>query len=906
MMFKQCRIDIRARLAALFRREEIYERADEELQFHLAMMERRMIESGMQPDEARVRARRQLGNAALIQERTLEAWRYGFVETLIRDFRYAVRTLTKHFSFAGTAVLTLALGIGATTAIFSVVYSVLIKPLAYPNADELVRIRHSAAAVNIDDLGGSLSMYLTYRQETRTFAQFGLWSDGGETLTSVDGTERVRSLRVTYGVLQALGVQPLRGRWFTEQEHGPKAEGPAPLMLSYGFWQSRFAGEATALGREVLINGRPSRIVGIMPPDFRFLDMKPQPDVIVAVQVDPARQTIGNFGFNALARLKPGATAAGAAADIERMLPIWIDAWPMVPGFSLSRDTMKGWRITPIVRSLKADLVGGVASALWVLLGAIGAVLLVACANIANLMLVRADARRQEFAVRAALGAVPARIARELIVESLVIGAAGGLLGLGLAYIGLRLLVAIGPGSLPRLNEISVYPPVLAFTAAVSIASALGFGSMTALKCALHVNVSAFIGARGSSAGREHSRTRSTLVIIEVALALVLVVSAVLMIRTFQALHHVDPGFVDPASIQTLRTWAPNELIRDAKQFTRVQHEILDAIKALPGVTAAGYTSTLPMEGPPFVVDSAVVVEGRTPAAKDAPRRSKFVSPGYFGTMGTRIIAGRDITWADIESGGRVALISEDFARELAPEPAAALGKRIRPPVETDEWREVIGVVQNVKEDALYTKAPSLVYWPVRMERAFGSPIFGGSPTAFVVRSERTGTESLVNEMRQAIRSVNGNVPIALPRTMQDLYGGSLSRTSFALVILTISGVMALALGVIGIYAVISYVVSQRAREIGIRIALGAQRGEVRMMFLQQGVALSAVGVGIGLVAALALTRFMTSLLFGIQSMDPPAYLAALGVILAAAALASYVPAWRASAIDPVETLKAE
>jgi len=832
----------------------------------------------------------------------------GFVDSVGRDLRHALRTLPRRPTFTFAAILTLALGIGATTAIFSVVYSVLIKPLPYPSSGELVRIRHNAAALGTADLGSQPTMYFTYRKESRTFADIGFWNDGGETLTSPEGTERVRSLRATYGLLQALAVQPQYGRWFTEQEQGPGTQGPDPVILSYGFWQSRFGGDATGLGRALVINGRPAQVVGIMPPDFKFLDMTPQPDVIVAVQLDPARSAIGNFGWNALGRLKPGVTPAEAGADIERMLPIWLDEWPMAQGYAVTREAMKNWRITPVVRSLKDDLVGGVASSLWVLMGAIGAVLLVACANIANLMLVRADARRQELAVRAALGAGRGRLARELLVESFVLGAVGGVLGLVLAYVGLELLVAIHPSNLPRLDEISVHPAVLAFTVAVSLGATLVFGSITALKHALHVDVSAFAGARGSTAGRQRNATRSALVVVQVALALVLVVSAALMIRTFQALRDVHPGFADPASIQTVRTWAPVEMLRDPKQFARVQHEILDAIAALPGVASAGFTSALPMEGAPFVNSAPVVVEGRPPAAGQgpAPRRFKLVSPGYLATMGTRIIAGRDITWSDIETGGRVALISEDFARELGPAPADALGKRIQPPNDSDAWREVIGVVESVKEDALYAGAPSLVYWPALMENAFGSQAFAFPPVAFVVRSDRTGTATLIEEIRQAVWAVNGNVPIALQRTMQDLYAGSLARTSFALVMLAIAGLMALALSIIGIYGVIAYVVSQRAREIGIRMALGAQRRDVRTMFLRQGLALSAVGLAIGLVASLALTRLMSSLLFGIGPTDVATYVAALGVILAAAALASYLPARRASAVDPMETLKAE
>jgi predicted permease len=365
---------------------------------------------------------------------------------------------------------------------------------------------------------------------------------------------------------------------------------------------------------------------------------------------------------------------------------------------------------------------------------------------------------------------------------------------------------------------------------------------------------------------------------------------------------------VDAATIQTVRTWAPNQIIRDPAQFTRMHHEILDAIAALPGVASVGYTSVLPMEGQPFAGGAPVPIEDRPVSAGETPpnRRMKFVSPGYLEAMGTRIIAGRDLTWADLDAGGRVALISEEFAREFGTSPAEALGKRIRPPVGTDEWREIVGVVQSVKEDALYTEAPSIVYWPAFMENAFGSKAFGNPAMAYVIRSGRTGAASFNDEIREGIWSVNRDVPIALERTMTTLYAESLARTSFALVMLAIAGSMALVLGVIGIYGVIAYVVTQRSREIGIRMALGARRREVRTMFLRQGLGLSALGIAIGLVVALALTRFLSSLLFGIGPTDVVCYIAAIAVILAAAALASYLPARRASAIDPMQTLKAE
>jgi predicted permease len=606
-----------------------------------------------------------------------------------------------------------------------------------------------------------------------------------------------------------------------------------------------------------------------------------------------------------LARLKPGVTLLDAQADLDRMRPIWVDAWPLFPG--MTAEQFANWQLTPVAHPLLDDLVSGVSSMLWVLMGAIGGVLMIACANIANLMLVRGDARRSEFAVRAALGARPARIARELLGESLVLGAIGTAVGLVLAYAGLRALIAIGPPNLPRLQEVGIHPPVLAFTVAIALASTLLFGSITAIKYALRGDTPMIGSARGASASRERNATRNTLVVVQVALALVLVLSAALMIRTFQALRDIDPGFADPKAIQTARVWIPPSVTRDAVQITRIEREILDKITALPGVTQAGFASHIPMEGlqnnGPVTVEGQTVASGETPP----PRRWIRVSPGYLAAMGTRLIVGRDMTWSDFESGGRVAIISESFARELATEPSGALGRRIRiGPFAQDDWKEVIGVVQDVQQDGLYGAAPSSVYWPTLASNTLGAPVAGVSSVAFAVRSERAGGSSLAEEIRQAVRSVSASVPVAQERTMQSLYAASLARTSFTLVLLGIAGAMALALGVIGIYGVIAYVVSQRTREIGIRSALGAEPRQVKRMFLLHGLALSALGAVVGVVAAMALGRLMSSLLFGVGPMDPTAYLAAVGVTIAAAALATYLPARRAATIDPMETLRAE
>jgi predicted permease len=418
------------------------------------------------------------------------------------------------------------------------------------------------------------------------------------------------------------------------------------------------------------------------------------------------------------------------------------------------------------------------------------------------------------------------------------------------------------------------------------------------------------IAARGASTSRERQRTRNALVVVQVALALVLLVASGLMIRTFAALLHVEPGFAAAADVQTARVWVPPQQVTEAERVTRMQHEILDKIAALPGVKAAAFASAVPMEGPLRVWLNPVFVEGKNgaPGATPPMRRMKVVSPGYFAAIGTRMIAGRDITWSDIDRRAKVAIVSENFAREVWGSSAEALGQRIRDsaPTSTDLWREIVGVVEDVHEDALYQAAPAFVYWPVMMENFGGSPLFVMRAVNLVIRSDEAGRESLLNGVRNAVWSVNSSMPVFLVRTMKDLYDESMARTSFALIMLAIAAAMALALGVIGIYGVIAYVVAQRSREIGIRLALGAAPAQLKRMFVRQGLTLTAIGAAVGLLTAVALTQWMSSLLFGVERLDPPTYAAVLAVLAMAAALASYVPARRAAAVDPVGTLTAE
>lgn len=643
-----------------------------------------------------------------------------------------------------------------------------------------------------------------------------------------------------------------------------------------------------------------------MPKGFRVLDYDPQ--LILALQLDRGRATLPGFDVQGIARLKPGITIAQADADIARLLPIWQRSWPFAPGGAIIPTSfyLDTWRLAPAIRPLKSDVVGNIGETLWIVMATIGLVMLIACANVANLLLVRADSRQQELAIRAALGAGWKRIVKELMIESLILGIIGGTIGTALAYVGLRLLASIGPANLPRLNEISIDGRALLFTFAISILSALLFGLIPAIKYAGPRIATAMRSAgRTASLSRERHRARNILVVAQVAMALVLLISAGLMIRTLAALRTVDPGFTHPEQLQTMRVSIPRSLVPEPDRVLRMQRDILDKLTAVPGVTEAAFAASMPMEGIPPAWDT-VSFEDKPDPPGDAPVRFfQFVSPGLFHAMGTKLAAGREFTWSDIDPKRPVVLISENLAREVYGSPAAALGKRIRsaPP---NPGREVIGVVQDIRQNGLQETAPAIVFWPARVEFVSPAQTIVRRDVTFVARSSRAGAAGLQEEIRRSVWSVNSNLPVTSMRTMQEISDRSLARTSFTLVMLGIAGAMALLLGVVGIYGVISYAVSQRRREIGIRLALGAQQGELKGMFVRDGLILTGIGVVIGLGASAALMRLMKAILFGTSPVDLPTYAAVPVVLLAAAVLASYLPASRAAKVDPVEALKAE
>ncbi len=539
------------------------------------------------------------------------------------------------------------------------------------------------------------------------------------------------------------------------------------------------------------------------------------------------------------------------------------------------------------------------------MIGSIGVVLLIACANVANLLLVRAEGRQQELAIRVALGAGSGRIAGELLIESVFLGLLGGAAGLALAYALLRLLVAIGPKYLPRLDNVSLDPLTLLFAFGISLLAGILFGLIPVFKYSKQgVTTALRAGGRTLSQSKERHRARNSLVVLQTALALVLLIGSGLMIRAFLALRHVQPGF-DAANLQTVRLYIPESHVKEPERVLRMFQEMQHRISAIPGVTSAAFANSVPTDGNNS--RDLMYAEDRTYREGELPtlRWFKFVTPGFFNTMGTRLIAGRDLTWEDLYEKRTVALVSENLARELWRDPAGALGKRIREGMK-DSWREIVGVVADVRHDGPDQKAPTTVYWPLMMSEFWGNSTFLQRGVVYLVRGNRAGSESLLKEIRQAIWSLDPDLPLASIRTMEDIYRGSMARSSFTLVMLAIAGGMALLLGIVGIYGVISYSVTQRTRELGIRIALGAQRSTLKAMVVRQGMLLAGIGVGLGLAAAVALTQFIGSFLFEVSPLDPLTYCAMSAGLLAAAALASYVPAHRASGIDPVYALRAE
>jgi predicted permease len=823
------------------------------------------------------------------------------MRTFLGHLKQVFRRLANAPLFTAITLITLAAGVGGNTVVFSVLEGVLLKPLPYPNPNELIGVWHSAPGINIADLNMAPSNYFIYREQNQSFQDVGIYNRDAVSITGVAEPERLDALDVTDGTIPLLGIPPMLGRTFTHQDDSPGA--PDTAVITYGFWKKKFGGSSSVIGQSITLDGKPYEIIGVLPQRFHFLDWN-DPAVILPLRWDRNKTNLGNFSYEGIARLKPGVTMEQASADIARMLPIVSRTFPAPPGFSAK--IFEDARIGPNLRPLKIDVIGDVGSTLWVLMGSIGLVLLIACANVANLLLVRVEGRRQELAVRSALGASPYRIAGELLLESITLSFLGSALGLGLAYAALRILVLIAPEGIPRINEIGIDGPVLLFTFVISLLASVLFGCIPIFKYAgVRLSTGIREGGRANSGSREQHRARSVLVVVQVSLALVLLICSGLMIRTFRALTHVNPGFAQPAQVQTFRIGIPDTQVKDNESVVRTFDAMRSKIAAIPGVSAVTVSTSFPMDGNSsndlvFAQDKAYS-EGQIPPI----RRFAFVIPGFFETEGTPLVAGRDFTWTDIYKTLPVAIISENFAREYWDSPANAIGKRIRVAT-TDDWREIIGVAANVYGDGVSKTPPSMVYWPIMRDRFEGQAHDVATYTGFGVRSPRAGSEAFLKEVREAVWSVNPNLPLSNVHTLGAFYTRSMARTSFTLIMLAVAGGMALLLGVVGIYGVIACSVSQRVREIGIRMALGAQQQSVTGMFIRHGLILTGIGAAFGLVAAAIVMRLMSSLLFHVNPVDPITYAAVTLGLIFTAFIASYLPSRRAATVDPVEALRAE
>lgn len=797
------------------------------------------------------------------------------------DVRHALRIFWKQPSFAAATVLTLALGIGATTAIFSVVYGVLLKPLPFDESDRLVSVSHHAphgAGAN-----HGRATFLTYRENQRAFEALGAWDRTEVSVTGGGDPERVQGLMVSSVTLPLLRVQPALGHGFGPEDDLPGA--PARVLLTHGFWQRRFGGSREVIGQTLAVNGEPAEIIGVLPASFSFL--RSTPAVLLPMPLDPAIPNAISFGFQALARLKPGVSLVQANADAARII-------------SLFPSNLARLELRPDVRPLADDVIAGVRSILWILLAVVAVVLLIACSNVANLFLVRAEGRHHELAMRVALGASRGRIARTVLSESVVLALASGVIGVALAQVATMVLHWLAPAELPRLNDIRIDATVLLFTFVVSVASGVLFGLVAVLRFGSPSLAAVKEGSRSSSEGPGRRRVRNVLVVGQVALALTLLIVAGLMIRTFVAMRQVDPGFTQPEHVQTFVVAIPDGHIPDEPQAARTFEAIADKLAQVPGVTSVGLSSSITMDGEDngngLEIEGMPVPEGgRTPL-----RRFKSVAPGYFETMGIRLVAGRSITWSESYEQRPVIVVSQALAKEYWQQPSMALGKRVRAMQRGAPWREIVGVTSDERDDGLSQPATAIVYWPMLSES------YDWRTMAYAVRSPRVGVPGFLREIEGAVWSVDRSLPLAAVQTLEEIQAQSMAQTSFALVMLSVAATVAIVIGVVGIYGVIAYAASQRTREIGVRMALGAQAGDVRRLFLRQGLSLTGIGIALGVAIAAVLTRVMSTFLFGVSPMDPVTYVVVSGILGAAALGATYLPARRASRVDPLIALRTD
>jgi putative ABC transport system permease protein len=870
------------RLLFYWQRDQFDRDLAEEMKFHLELKVQENLQAGMTPTEARIVARRQFGNQTLLQERSREMWGFRSIETHWQDLRYGARMFLKQPGFTLIAVLTLALGIGANTAIFSVVNAVLLRPLPYTEPERLVWLWDTLP--QLPTAPTSLPEFLDWKSQNQSFEYLSAFQGGNMFLDTGDGTQDTPVGLVTPEMFALFRVSPILGRTFTDEETLPGRFRVA--VIGQAMWQSRFGSDPNVLGRTVELNGAPYEIIGVIPEGFSFPNRamlwRPLP-------IDPNQLDRGPHYLRVVGRLKPSVTLAQAQTEMSALAARLSEQHP-------EKNAGHGVKID----LLRDVVVGDIGPALFILLGAVGFVLLIACANVANLLLARVGVRQKEIAVRTALGASRLRIMRQLFTESLMLSVGGGAAGLLIAVWGVKWLVSMGPNTIPRVHEIAVDPRVVGFTLLISAATSLLFGLAPALQASRPNLTDALKESGRSSAGLSRNRICSVLVISEVALSLVLLIGAGLMIRSFAKLNYVDPGF-NPADVLTMGvTLLPNKYPEE-ERVASFYAQLLEQAAATPGVVSAGGISELPFSG--SNTNDSFTIEGRPPVAKqDEPGTEyRVVTPRYFEAMGIPLLAGRDFTGADTKQAPNVVIINEAFAnRHFAGE--SPLDHRIRLQGQERDPLLIIGVVGDVRDQQLDEQPIPEAFVPYLQNPL--SKTYYRSMT--IVARTKSDPGGVAGSLRAALTSVDKSLPVYDLKPMTEYLRDSLARRRFNLILLTTFAGVALVLAAIGIYGVISYGVTQRTHEIGIRMALGAGRGDVLGLVIRQGMRMALVGVVIGLLASVALTRLMETLLFGISVTDPLTYTVIALLLTSVALLACFVPARRATKVDPLLALRYE
>jgi putative ABC transport system permease protein len=814
-------------------------------------------------------------------------------QALLMRTRDHLRRLVAAPVFTITAVATLAIAIGANTVIFTIVNGLLLRPLPFPQPEALVGVWHHAPGFVSFPLNQAAFTYFTYRDEATTFEDIGLWMNSRASVIGRGEPEDLPALMVTDGTLPLLRVRPSAGRLFTEADDVPGSR--ETVMISHAYWLRAFQGSAAAIGQSLIVDGHAREVIGVLPDRFRLLQHAP--DLVLPLRLNRAQTQIGLFRYQGVGRLKPGVSIEQATADLARLIPGMPDRFPIPTGFS--REMYKAFRMAPEIHPLRDDLTGSVSGMLWIVFGAVGLLLIVACANVANLFLLRGENRRREFAVQLALGSGRARVAGQLLGEALTLSLGSGLLAIAIAHAGLRFLQRTAANQIPLIGEMTIDPTTIGFAMMLAILAGVAFCALPIIRFtrpnlpeALREN------GRGSSDAHGRHRTRNALVVAQVAIALVLLVGATLMVRTFVAIRDVKPGFANGENVLTLRINIADAVSPDPVATARLHEQIVHRIADIAGVQNAALTSSITTDGAnrrdPVFVEGLVGEDGRMPPV----RRMKWVSPGYYQTMGDQIIAGRDFTWPDVLEHREVAIISDSLACETFGRAQAALGRRVRSNPNSP-WREIVGVAGNEHDDGPTRPPTPMIYWPYLQEGHAPGRITVERALVYAVRSDRVRDAGLLRDIQQAMWAVNPTLAISRVETVEDVYRRATAQGSLTLMILLIASAVTLLLGIVGVYGVIAYVVAQRRREVGIRLALGATGQDVIRLFLGRGLAIVAIGLAIGTIAAIAGSSALSTLLFGVDRLDVSVYGLAIATLAIVAGLAIWLPARQAATTEP-------